>query len=164
MVYNGNPRPVLLLVTHLGSEVTGHMGIAWCDYDDTFRLSCQHVYHWCQAGPFAPHDYRNHVIIRDTTFWQTGWWKPGMGLFLLGICKTNPTAIGNWSCFRWIFIRFNIWWHNYRRDHSQSLDRVGCRREFTAFELLRQFHGCIHVFCHPDRGADYPRITCLRHG
>ena len=35
----------------------------------------------------------------------------------------------------------------YRRDHSQSLDRVGCRREFTAFELLRQFHGCIHVFC-----------------
>ena len=34
-----------------------------------------------------------------------------MGLFLLGICKTNPTAIGNWSCFRWIFIRIipNHW-------------------------------------------------------
>ena len=27
-----------------------------------------------------------------------------MGLFLLGICKTNPTAIGNWSCFRWILL------------------------------------------------------------
>ena len=54
MVYNGNPRPVLLLVTHLGSEVTGHMGIAWCDCDDTFRLSCNTFITDAKLVPLLP--------------------------------------------------------------------------------------------------------------
>ena len=41
---------------------------------------------------------------------------------------------------------------------------MGCRWKFAAIQLLRKFHGSVHVFCRPDRSADYSRVVGFRHG
>ena len=41
---------------------------------------------------------------------------------------------------------------------------MGSRWKFAAIQLLRKFHGSVHVFCRPDRSADYSRVVGFRHG
>lgn len=41
---------------------------------------------------------------------------------------------------------------------------MGSRWKFAAIQLLRKFHGSVHVFCRPDRSADYSRVIGFRHG
>ena len=39
---------------------------------------------------------------------------------------------------------------------------MGCRWKFAAIQLLRKFHGSVHVFCRPDRSADYSKGCWLQ--
>lgn len=87
-----------------------------------------------------------------------------MGTLGVGLCQTDPAVAGRRCRHGGIPARIDTRPDGHRGHYPEQLDRMGCRWQFAAFELLRQLYRCLHVLRYADRGADYSGVARFGYG